>query len=337
MLLTMLRLVLPAVVALALVAGCGEDDEGGAASGSLDVVATTPVAADLARNVGGERVAVTTLMAPNTDPHEYEVRPRDVEAVAEAGVVLRSGGDLDDWLQEAIEGSGSDAPAVNLIDHVETRTGEHGHEEEEGEEHAGEEEEEHAGEEEEGEEIDPHWWHDPRNAERAVVAIRDALAKADPDGAAEYRANADAYINRLRELDTAIAACIDEVPENRRRLVTTHDALGYYAARYGIEVIGTVIPSLSTEGQPSAGETAELVETIRHEGVETIFTESSVNPKVEEAIAREAGAEIGDPLWADTLGPEGSTGATYLESLAANTQALVSGFTGGEQSCSLPS
>jgi ABC-type Zn uptake system ZnuABC Zn-binding protein ZnuA len=312
------RVALIALAALALLAGCGEDDQGGAAAGGVDVVATTPVVADLARNVGGERVAVTALMAPNTDPHDYEVRPRDVEAVAEASLVLRSGGDLDDWLQEAIEGAGSEAPAVNLIEHVETRTGEHGH--------AGEEEEE----------IDPHWWQDPRNAERAVAAIRDALADADPEGAADYRANADAYLAQLRKLDRAVAACVEKVPAARRKLVTTHDALGYYADRYGIEVIGAVIPSLSTEGQPSAGETAELVDTIRREDVKTIFAESSVDPKVEEAIATEAGAEVGEELWADTLGPEGSTGVTYVDSIASNTRALVTGFTGGEQSCSLP-
>jgi zinc/manganese transport system substrate-binding protein len=333
------RLALTALLALVLVAaGCGEDDDGGdAASGTFPVVATTTQVADLARNVGGDRAQVTGLMAPNADPHEYEVRPRDVEAIAEAGLVLRSGGDLDEWLDEAIEGSGTEAPVLTLIDHVETREGEHGHEEEAGEEHADEEaaeEEEHAGEGEE--EIDPHWWQDPRNAERAVTAIRDELIQADPDGAADYRANADAYLAKIRELDQAVQACIDEVPADKRKLVTTHDALGYYAEHYGIEVIGTVIPALTTQGQPSAGETAELVRTIREEGVDTIFAESSVNPAVEDAIARESGATVGDELWADTLGPQGSSGATYLESIAANTRALVKGFTGGEQSCSLP-
>jgi zinc/manganese transport system substrate-binding protein len=329
------RPLLAILLALGLVAaGCGEDDEGGAASGTFAVVATTTQAADLVRNVGGDRAQVTGLMAPNADPHEYEVRPRDVEALAEAGLIVRSGGDLDEWLQEAIEGSGSEAPVLTLIDHVETRKGE-GHEEEE-EEHAGEEEEA-AAEEEEGEEIDPHWWQDPVQAETAVTAIRDELVKADPDGAAEYQANADAYLAEIRTLDAAVKACIDQVPADKRKLVTTHDAFGYYAAHYGIEVIGTVIPALTTAGQPSAGETAELVKTIRDEGVDTIFAESSVNPAIEEAIAQESGAQVGAELWADTLGPEGSSGATYLESVAANTRALVDGFTGGEQSCSLPS
>jgi ABC-type Zn uptake system ZnuABC Zn-binding protein ZnuA len=299
------------LLALALVAaGCGEDDDA-AATGGMEVVATTTVAADLARNVGGDRVTVTALMAPNTDPHEYEVRPRDVAALADAGLLLRSGGDLDEWLQEAIDGSGAEAPVVTLIERVQTRT--------------------------EEEEIDPHWWHDPRNAERALIAIRDGLVRADPDGASAYRANAEAYVAQIRELDAAVQACIDEVPPDRRKLVTTHDAFGYYAERYGIDVVGTVIPALTTAGQPSAGETAELVDTIREEGVETIFAESSVDPKVEQAIARESGAEVGAELWADSLGPAGSSGATYLQAMAANTRALVDGFTGGEQSCSLPS
>jgi ABC-type Zn uptake system ZnuABC Zn-binding protein ZnuA len=310
-----LRPLLAVLFALALIAaGCGEDDKGGGSSGGFEVVATTTQAADLARNVAGTRATVTGLMAPNADPHEYEVRPRDVEAISEAGLIVRSGGDLDEWLQEAIEGSGAEAPVLTLIDHVETRKGE-----------------------EEGEPIDPHWWQDPRNAERAVATIRDELIRADPDGAAEYRANADAYLAKLRRLDQAVAACVDKVPPDRRKLVTTHDALGYYADRYGIQVIGTVIPALTTEGQPSAGETAELVNTIRTEGVKTIFAESSVDPKVEAAIARESGAHVGEELWADTLGPQGSSGATYLESIAANTRALVDGFTDGEQSCSLPS
>jgi ABC-type Zn uptake system ZnuABC Zn-binding protein ZnuA len=118
--------------------------------------------------------------------------------------------------------------------------------------------------------------------------------------------------------------------------VTTHDALGYYADRYGIEVIGAVIPSLSTAGQASAGETAQLIRTIRAAGVSAVFAESSVNPKVEAAIADQAGATVGRALWADSLGPEGSAGATYLGSIAANTHALVDGFTAGRTTCRLP-
>jgi zinc/manganese transport system substrate-binding protein/manganese/iron transport system substrate-binding protein len=285
---------------LSLTAACGEEAAGG---DRLRVVATTGQAADFAREVGAARIHVTGLLEPNADPHEYELRPDDVKDLAGAMLVVRSGGDLDDWLEDAIESSGTDAPVVTLADSVRL----------------------------DGD--DPHWWQDPRNAIAAVGALRDALVAADPDGAGAYRRNADAYTQRLRRLDREVAACIDKVPADRRTLVTTHDALGYYARRYGLRIVGAVIPSRSTVAQPSAGETAALVETIRREHVKAIFAESSVNPDVEEAIARESGARIGRALWADTLGPAGSDGATYIDSIASNTAALVEGLSGGEVTC----
>jgi len=285
-------------------AACGSD--AGRAAGAderVHVVATTGQAADLARQVGGNRVDVTALLAPNADPHDFEVRPDDVKALADAQLVVRSGGELDDWLDGAIDSSGSDAPVLTLADHVAVVDG------------------------------DPHWWQDPRNAVRAVAALRDALAAADRGGADAYRRSATAYAARLARLDRAVAACIGKVPRAQRTLVTTHDALGYYARRYGIRVVGAVIPSRSTVAQPSAGEIAALVQTIRREHVKAVFAESSVNPDVEGALAREAGARIGRALWADTLGPKGSDGATYVDSIASNTAALVDGFTGGETEC----
>jgi ABC-type Zn uptake system ZnuABC Zn-binding protein ZnuA len=289
----------------AAVAGCGSRGSA-SASGHVRVLATTTQAADLVRHVGGDRVDVTQLLAPNADPHEYEVRPGDLKAVAKADVIVRSGGDVDTWLQDAIDGAGSSAPVLTLIDHVRRR------------------------------DDDPHWWQDPRNVELAVPAIRDALVAADRGGASAYRAGADRYLAGVRALDAGVRRCIAGVPAAERKLVTTHDALGYYAARYGITVIGAVIPSLSTAGQPSAGDLAELTATIRRERVRTIFAESSVNAKVERAIARETGAKVGPPLWADTLGPKGSSGATYVASIASNTRALVAGFTGGARSCTIP-
>jgi ABC-type Zn uptake system ZnuABC Zn-binding protein ZnuA len=320
--------------ATALVSACGDDDSSAAGDASLTVVATTTQAADLARAVGGDRARVVGLLPANADPHDYEVRPDDVKELTDAGLVIRSGGDLDDWLASAIDSSGTDAPELTLIDHVETREGghEHGHEEEE---HAAEEEEEHAEGEEDGE-IDPHWWQDPHNAEAAVAEIEKALSKADPDGAATYARNADAYTANLKALDTAVAKCIDQIPPAQRKLVTTHDALGYYAARYGLEVVGAVIPALTTQAQASAGEVDELIETIRHERVKAIFAESSINPKLERVIADESGAQVGKALWADTLGPEGSDGDTYLKSIASNTRAIADGLSGGAVSCTLP-
>jgi ABC-type Zn uptake system ZnuABC Zn-binding protein ZnuA len=276
------------LVAVAL-AGCGDKASAG---GQPTVVATTTQVADFARNVAGSRVKVVQILAPNADPHEYELRPDDIAAVADAHVVLRSGGDVDNWLAPAIDASGTHARVITLGDGVKL----HGD--------------------------DPHWWQDPRNAEIAAREIGSAL-----------HVDGTPYVQRLERLDRAVARCVATVPAAQRKLVTTHDALGYYARRYGIDVIGTVIPSLSTAGQPSAGDTARLIDTIRKTGVKAIFAESSVNPKVEAAIASATGAKVGKALWADTLGPPGSDGATYIESIESNTQAMVDGFTGGAVSC----
>jgi ABC-type Zn uptake system ZnuABC Zn-binding protein ZnuA len=296
-----LRVLLLLPLLAAVLAGCGASTASD--DGRMQVVATTGQAADFAREVGGDQVRVTGLLAPNADPHEFEVRPDDVKALGGADLVVRSGGDLDDWLEGAIDSAGSDAPTVTLADHVEVV------------------------------DDDPHWWQDPHNAIAAVAALRDAFADADPPGAATYRRNAAAYTRELEGLDERVRACLAKVPAAQRTLVTTHDALGYYARRYGIRVVGTVIPSRSTVAQPSAGDVAALVDTIRREGVRAVFAESSVNADVEKAIARDAGAKVGRALWADTLGPADSDGATYLDSIASNTAALVDGFSGGEVAC----
>jgi zinc/manganese transport system substrate-binding protein len=289
------------VAFLLATAGCGEDNE--SRQGGVRVVATTTQVSDLVRNVGGRRVRLERLLEPNADPHTYEPRPSDAAALADAALVFRSGGDLDEWLDGVVENAGADARVVTLIDSVRRRP------------------------------EDPHWWQDPRNTLRAVEAIRDALGDADPGGRAVYRRSARSYAARLRTLDREVAACLRQVPPEQRKIVTTHDALGYFAARYGVEVVGALIPSLSSAAQPSARDTTRLVEQIREENIEAIFPESSLNPKLERAVSREAGASIGDPLWADTLGPEGSSGETYIDSIAANTASLVEGMTGGRRHC----
>jgi ABC-type Zn uptake system ZnuABC Zn-binding protein ZnuA len=298
-------------LALVLLSGCGSGaaGAGGRSAGGPVVVATTTQVGDLARAVAGDRATVRQLLSPNSDPHAYEPRPSDVKAVIGAGVVVRSGGDLDDWLGGVLDNAGSHARTVDLLRAVHTRRGEDG--------------------------VDPHWWQDPRNAEIAVRRIRAALTAADPRGRAAYAANAGAYLVRLRRLDRAIAACMSAIPAARRKLVTDHDALGYYADRYGIDVIGTVIPALSTQAQASAGAVAQLARTIRRAGVATIYSESSSNPKLARAIGRDAGAKLGAALYADSLGPKGSPGATYVGSLRANTLALASGFSGAPSRCRL--
>ena len=291
------------LVPWAVAAGCG--GAGGGSEGRLDVVATTTEVADLVHNVGGERVNVQGILRPSADPHDYEPRPSDARAVADARLVFRSGGEVDGWLGGVLKQAGGKAEEVTLIDSVH-RISE-----------------------------DPHWWQDPRNAVLAVGAIRDALTRADPAGRRSYARSAAAYDRRLRALDRGIAGCIASVPPADRKVVTSHDSLGYFAKRYGVKIVGAVIPSLSSQAEPSARDVERLVHQIRAEHVQAIFPESALNPKLERAVARESGARVAGTLWADALGPEGSNGHTYLTATASNARRLTSGMTGGRRSCRL--
>ena len=205
-----LTLLLLAVLIAAALSACGDD---GGSGGAPRVVATTTQAADLARQVAGDRAEVTSILKPNSDPHAYEPRAGDVKALARADLVVRSGGEIDEWLEEAQAGAGSDAPVLTL--------GQNTREE-------------------------PHWWQDPRAALRAVAVLRDGLTKADAAGKASTPPTPSATSASCGGWTAAIARCIATIPAAKRKLVTTHDALGAYARRYGLEVIATVIPSRST-------------------------------------------------------------------------------------------
>jgi ABC-type Zn uptake system ZnuABC Zn-binding protein ZnuA/ABC-type Mn2+/Zn2+ transport system permease subunit len=303
-----------AAVALVLFSGCGSG--GGSHPGTLNVVATTTQIGDWVRVIGGRAADVHQILQPNTDPHEYEPRPNEVIATGAAKVVFESGDGLDRWMAEVVSQAGGAPVVVNLGADVPVRL-------------PG------ASQGAEASRFDPHWWHDPVNAEAAVAAIRDVLGRVDPSHAADFRRNAAAYLVKLRRLDLGIAACFARVPPVERKLVTDHDAFGYFAHRYGISVIGAVIPAQTTEGEPSAGDTAKLIALIRHEHVRAVFPESSLNPSLAKAIARETGATAGYTLYGDTLGPQGSPGATYLGMEQANADAMVRGFTGGRRSCAI--
>jgi zinc/manganese transport system substrate-binding protein len=298
----------PALAATALMlallaAGCGSS---ASSDGKLEVVATTTHIGDWVRAVGGEEVAVHQMLVPNTDPHDYEPRPSDVQAAARAALVFASGDDLDHWIEEIVTDGGGDAPVVDLSATVsDPLPG------------------------------DPHWWHDPGNVEAVVREISARLQEADPVHRRVFQRNASAYLERLDRLDLGIARCIDSVPPAQRKLVTDHDAFGYFARRYGIAVVGAVIPAQAAQAQPSAQDVDELAQLIEREGVQAIFPESSLGSKVAEAIARQTGASTEHSLYGDSLGPADSEGGTYLGMEAANANAMVRGFTGGERGCKL--
>jgi ABC-type Zn uptake system ZnuABC Zn-binding protein ZnuA len=367
-----LRPTLAVAAATVVLAGCGSGDDasgtGGSSSPSGDavqVVVTTSQLGDIVREVGGSSVDVHQILSANTDPHEYEPRPSDVTATAGAKVVFASGLGLDDWVADVQKQSGtSDAPLVKVGDTVPTKLageGEHAHDEGAGHDHAegeaghdhaegeaghdhaegeaGHDEEEHAAEEEHAGhdhgdgEFDAHWWHDPKNVEHAVGVVRDALVKADPDAADAIRKSASAYLTKVQDLDAKIEQCVSAIPKGERKLVTSHDAFGYFAHRYDITVVGAAIPSQTTRAQPSAQDVARLTKVIRDEQVKAIFPESSVNPKLADAIAKETGASSDLTLYGDTLGPDGSDGDTYLGMEAHNADAVVRGLTGKAKGC----
>jgi ABC-type Zn uptake system ZnuABC Zn-binding protein ZnuA len=189
------------------------------------------------------------------------------------------------------------------------------------------------GQEAESARDDPHWWHDPRNVLHAIGAIHATLVRADPGARAQLDRSAAAYTAQVRALDATLARCFARVPAARRLLVTDHDAFAYFARRYGIHVVGAVIPSQTTAAQPSAGDLAQLSRAIRATHVPAVFPESSVSSKLAQAIARQTGARVGGRLYGDTLGPAGSAGATYLGMERANADAMVRGFTADRQRC----
>jgi len=298
-----LRLVLPFAAAVAVAAGCGGEDDGQA--GEVRVVATTPQAAAIAEAVGGERVGVRQLLSNGADPHSFEPRPSDVRALAVADLVVRSGGDVDRWLDGV--GDAESREVFSLLDAARPK--------------------QHDGR------VDPHWWHDPARAADAASALSERLAGADPGGAAGYRRRVAAFAARLGRLDARIRRCVQSVPPARRKLVTAHPSLGYFADHYGLEVVGTTIPSSSGQAQPSAGGTRRLVQRIRDEQISAVFPEVGLDNRLEEAVAREGGATLGEPLYVDTLGPPDSPASTYLGALEQNADRIVRGLTDGRRGC----
>jgi ABC-type Zn uptake system ZnuABC Zn-binding protein ZnuA/ABC-type Mn2+/Zn2+ transport system permease subunit len=303
-----------AVAGVVLVVGVGAGSE--RVPGRLPVTVTTTQLDDLVRNVGGDRVDVHRILAANTDPHEYEPRPADVAAAADARVLFASGDGLDGWIARVLDNAGGQPRVVDLGAVVPVvLAGEPGGTP--------------------GAARDPHWWHDPRNAMAAVATIRHALIAADPGGRSAYEENAAAYTARLEGLDRGIAACMARVPAADRTLVSDHDAFGYFARRYGIRVVGAIIPSQSTQAQASAGDLAALATIVRREGVRAIFPERSLSPRLARQIADQTGARADLALYGDALGPAGSAGDTYIGMERANADAMVRGFSGDTRRCAL--
>ncbi|WP_327001895.1 metal ABC transporter substrate-binding protein [Dactylosporangium sp. NBC_01737] len=308
-----LRSLAVAAVLLSLTGGlaaCGEASTAQPAAGTkLAVVATTTQVADFARIIGGDRVAVTQILKPNIDPHDYEPTPADLTAIGAATVLVKSGVGVEGWLDATVGSAGFKGTLVDASTGVKIRQGE-GDEEKTG---------------------DPHIWHDPRNAKLMAQNIEKAFAAAATADAAAFAEHLAGYSAKLDALDANIAAKIAKLPASDRKLVTNHDAFGYYIDRYQLEFVGSIIPSFDTSAELSAKDIDDIVAKIRQTGAKAVFSESSLPPKTAEAIARQAGVKVvagEDALYGDTLGPEGSAGDTYLKMMEHNTDTIVKAIGG---------
>jgi ABC-type Zn uptake system ZnuABC Zn-binding protein ZnuA len=257
----------------------------------------------MAESVAGELADVRSILTPGADAHQFEPKPSDVAAIASARVVLKNGVGLDDWIDKLITNAGGERPLVTVTKGIQIRKGD---------------ETDPAG--------DPHVWFDVSNAMTMTLNIRDALIEVDSAHADAYKANADAYIKKLADLDKYIVDQIATVPTESRKVVTNHDAFGYYIDRYGLTYVGSIIPSMSTDAQPSAQDVAELIRKIKDEKVKAIFLESSINPQLAEQIANDAGVKVVDTLYGDSLGEPGTPGDTYDGMMRYNTDAIVEGL-----------
>ncbi|QND61585.1 zinc ABC transporter solute-binding protein (plasmid) [Mesorhizobium huakuii] len=313
-----------------------------ASAENLKVVASFSIIADFAKNVGGDRVTITTLVGPNGDAHVYEPKPADAAAVGAADVVLVNGLQFEGFLQRLVEASGTKAPIVELTkggevlknaeeEHHddEAAEGEQKHEEaesgrdqhaEEGHEHASEEGHHHHGE------FDPHAWQSVHNAEVYVKNIADAFCAADAAGCDAYKANAEAYGEKLEALEGEIKAVVAEIPEDKRVIITSHDAFGYFEHEYGLKFLAP--EGVSTESDASAADVAALIKQIMEDKASAIFVENISNPRLVEQIASETGLKVGGELYSDALSDESGPAATYIDMMKHNVSTIKGAILG---------
>ena len=266
----------------------------------LKVVATFSILADLVKNVGGERVAVAALVGPNGDVHVYQPTPSDAKTLSEAKLVFANGLGFEGWMGRLVQASGTKAPTVVATKGVKPRKmDESGHSE-----------------------TDPHAWQSVANARIYVANIRDGLVAADPAGKAAYEANASAYLAQLDALDAEVKDAIAKIPADRRRIITTHDAFGYFAAAYGMAFIAP--QGVSTEAEVSARDVAKIITQIRKQKIPAVFLENVTDRRLLERIGAESGARVGGTLYSDALTDGKGEAPTYLDMMRHNVKQLAS-------------
>ena len=262
----------------------------------LNVVATFSILGDFARNVGGERVSVTTLVGPDGDVHVYTPAPADARKIADAKLVVINGLGLEGWLSRLTQSAGGKAAMITASQGITPRK--------------------------RGADADPHAWQSVANARIYVANIRDALLAADPAGAGIYRDNAQAYLAKLDALERDVRAAVAQIPPARRKVISTHDAFGYFAAAYGIEFIAP--QGVSTESEASARDIAAIITQIKTSKIPAVFLENISDPRLMRRISTETGARIGGTLYSDALTDEKGVAPTYIDMVRHNIKALTS-------------
>jgi zinc/manganese transport system substrate-binding protein/manganese/iron transport system substrate-binding protein len=266
----------------------------------LLVVVTTTQIRSMAQSVAGDLADVRSILTPGADPHEFEPKPSDVQAISKSALILKNGVGLDDWVDKILTNAGGQRPLVTVSAGVPI--------------HAGDTSEP-AG--------DPHIWFSVTNAMTMTRNIRDAFIQVDPAHAEQYRANTEAYLAKLTDLDKYIMDQVATIPPDKRKMVTNHDGFGYFIERYGLTFVGSIIPSMSTDAEPSAQDVANLITRVKAEHVKAIFLESSINPQLAQQIGQDAGVQVVDTLYGDTLGDAGTPGGTYEGMMRFNTDTIV--------------
>jgi zinc/manganese transport system substrate-binding protein len=262
---------------------------------ALKVVASFSILGDFIRSVGGNRVEVTTLVGPDSDAHVYVPTPADAKRVADASLIIVNGLGFEGWLPRLVQSSGSKARLVVASDGIAPL--------------------------QLGSTADPHAWQSAANAKVYVANIRTALAAADPAGAEQFRANCDAYLAKLDVLDRDIRDAAENIPADRRKVISTHRAFGYFAAAYGIEFIAPL--GVSTESEPSARDIAGIITQIRQAKIPAVFLENVTDPRLMQRISAETGARVGGTLYSDSLTGEKGDAPTYIEMVRHNIKALT--------------
>ncbi len=280
-----------------------------AAQEKLKVVATFSILGDLVRNVGGDRIQLTVLVGPNSDAHVYSPSPSDARTLADARVVFTNGLGFEGWITRLVKASGTKARILVASRGVKPRKAEEG-----GQEHG----HDHG-------DADPHAWQSVANAKIYVSNIRDALAKADPAGKATYDANATAYLTKLEALDREVRDALARIPADRRRIITTHDAFGYFKAAYGVDFIAP--QGVSTESEASARDISRIITQIKRQKIPAVFLENITDPRLVKRIAEETGAKIGGTLYSDALTDEKGDAPSYIDMMRHNVRTLAAALT----------